>query len=161
MRKLIVMLCLAAALMVGVASGAQAAGQKAHRHARCAASVKVHKNQYLPMCTNPRINFKTPSAQCVKGLLPYKLPELTFVSNAGIRSIRLELIPPHLLKLVTFSGEGKTQYRLKGFTLNLHGLKAGVHHIKVQVKDVRGKTVTKTLRFTVCTVHTATPVFTG
>ncbi|MGH2842914.1 MAG: hypothetical protein ACRDKL_04935 [Solirubrobacteraceae bacterium] len=106
---------------------------------------------------------KAPRLQCVKAGVGFKLPTITLVSNAGIKNIKLELIPPKLLKLVKFKGEGRTQYKLKGVLIRTAGLQTGAHHVKVTVTDVRGKTASKTLRFSVCAkpAKATKPVFTG
>lgn len=151
MRKLIVMLSLAATLAVGVASGAQAAGHRQLAVHRCATSVKRNnKTLYLPGCTKPKLRFKEPSKKCLASHMRFTLPKVTFVSNAGIRTIKVVVGRSHVIKRVHFRGEGRTQYTLRGIRVNLRALRPGTHKVTVSVTDITGKTVKKTLRLSVC-----------
>ncbi len=147
MRKIIVTFAMAAALSVGLASGALAAPRASH--ARCGTT-------YTPSCTKPRVSYKRPSPRCVKLGPLYKLPNIKFVSNAGLREI--QVLMGKSLKTIKFKKLGPTQYVLKGFKVHTTGLITGAHQITIRVKDVRGKTVTKQLRFSICA---SKPVFTG
>jgi hypothetical protein len=150
LRKLIVTIGLAGVIALGAGGAAQGSTVKVSGK-RCGTT-------YTPACAKPSISFTTPSPACVSAGTFYKLPTLTFVSNAGIRSISVALVDPSSVKTITFKGEGPTQYKLKGLTFKTAGLQAGAHQLKVTVKDVRGKSVNKTIRFSICV---AKPVFTG
>lgn len=113
--------------------------------------------RYTPTCTKPHIKTPPVSAKCVSTGSSYKLPKLTFTSNAGIRRIQVRE-GASTVKLITFHGRGPTQYSLNGLIVHTVGLGSGGHAITVRVTDVRGKSASKTLRFSVCV---ATPVFTG
>jgi hypothetical protein len=82
---------------------------------------------------------------------------MTFTSNSGIRKIQIRE-GARTLKLITFKRQGPTQYTVKGLRVSTLGLFAGGHPITVKVTDIRGRSASKTLRFSVCV---ATPVFTG
>jgi hypothetical protein len=150
LRKLIVTIGLAGVIALGAGGAAQGSTVKVSGK-RCGTT-------YTPSCTKPSVSFSTPSPQCITAGAFYALPTLTFVSNAGIRSISVALSDPSSVKNISFKGEGPTQYKLKGVKFRTAGLKAGAHHLKVSVKDVKGKTASKTIRFSICV---AKPVFTG
>lgn len=82
---------------------------------------------------------------------------MTFTSNSGIKSITVKEAG-RTLKSITFTGQGPTQYSIKGLLVSTAGLKAGGHPVTVKITDVSGRSVSKTLRFSVCV---STPVFTG
>jgi hypothetical protein len=150
LRKLILTLGAGAALALGTAGVADGAVSHAS-HARCGGT-------YTPACSKPKIAFPTPSAACTTAGGFYKLPTLTFTSVAGIRSITLSLGGPSAVKSITFTGGGPTQYKVQGVKIPTKGLPAGPQHITITVKDIKGKTASTMLRFSVCT---AKPVFTG
>ncbi len=87
----------------------------------------------------------------------FKLPTITFVSNAGIKKIQVTLAP-RTIKLITFPGQGPTQYSLTNVAVPTTGLLAGAHSVSVEVTDVANKSASKTLRFSICQTK---PVFTG
>jgi hypothetical protein len=149
LRKTISTLVVACALVVGVAGVAQAA-QPQVKPTRCG-------TKYRPACTAPKITNKPLSPTCVAAGAGYKLPTITFVSNTGIDRIQVS-VAPKTIKLITFKGQGVTQYSLKGLTVPTTGLAAGGHELTVTVTDLLNKTASKTLRFSVCQ---AKPVFTG
>lgn len=145
MRKLLLTISVAAALVASAAGVAQGAGVTN----RC--GVKYH-----PSCTAPKVTSKTPSAACAQASTGYTLPNITFVSDAGIQKITITV--NSVVKTISFSGNGPTQYTLKALKLKTIGLVAGAHSVKITVTDVRGKSASKTLPFSVCA---AKPVFTG
>jgi hypothetical protein len=87
----------------------------------------------------------------------YVLPNITFTSNAGIRSIQVRE-GAKTIKLITFKGSGPTQYALKSLGISTLGLTSGGHMLSVKVTDVRGRSVSKSLPFSICVTK---PVFTG
>ena len=87
----------------------------------------------------------------------YAVPTITITSNAGIRQIQVT-DAPKVVRTITFKGNGPTQFALKGLGVSTIGLTAGGHLIIVKVTDVKGKSASKTLRFSICV---STPVFTG
>jgi len=125
--------------------------------ARSHVSIKRCGTKYTPACTVPKIKPKPPSPACVSAGTRYAVPAITITSNAGIRRI-LVTDAPKLVRRITFSGSGPTQFALKGLGVSTVGLTAGGHLIIVKVTDVKGKSASKTLRFSVCV---STPVFTG
>jgi hypothetical protein len=90
------------------------------------------------------------------------VPTLTFTSVAGIHRITVKL-GDKTVKTVSFTGDGPTQYELKGLTIATKGLSSGSHQVQVAVTDVMSKTTTKSMHFIVCKpMPVATkPVFTG
>lgn len=82
---------------------------------------------------------------------------MTFTSNSGIRTIMVQE-GGRTIKTVTFKGQGPTQYSINGLKVTSTGLKAGGHPVTVKITDIRGRSASKTLRFSVCV---STPVFTG
>ena len=151
LRKAISTFVVACAFVAGASGVAEAA--KPHlKPTRCG-------TKYTPACRPPLISNKTLSPQCVSAGPSVKLPTITFVSNAGIKKVQVLLgNPPRTIKVVTFSGQGKTQFSLAGLNVSTTGLLAGGHSVSIKVTDIRSKTVSKTLHFTICT---AKPVFTG
>jgi hypothetical protein len=87
----------------------------------------------------------------------YAVPNITFTSNAGIRRVKVSE-GSKTLRTISFAGRGPTQFALKGLGVSTLGLSSGGHQLTVTVTDVRGKSASKTLRFSVCV---STPVFTG
>jgi hypothetical protein len=149
LRKAISTLAVACAFVAG-ASGIAAAAQTHVKPTRCG-------GKYRPACTTPKITNKPVSPQCVDAGPAYKLPTVTFISNAGIKKIQVSLVP-RTIKLITFSGQGKTQYSLTGLRIPTTGLLAGGHTVSVKVTDLTNKSASKTLRFSICQTK---PVFTG
>ncbi|HEX3801312.1 MAG TPA: hypothetical protein VHV75_00585 [Solirubrobacteraceae bacterium] len=132
------------------ASGVASAAQAHVKPTRCG-------GKYLPACTKPKITNKPVSPQCADAGPAFRLPTVTFVSNAGIKTIQVSLAS-RTIKLITFSGQGKTQYSLKGVSVPTTGLLAGGHSVSVKVTDITNKSASKTLRFSICQMK---PVFTG
>lgn len=145
MRKAIVAVVVAGALSAVIPALASGASSP-----RCGGT-------YTPTCRPPHLTFKTPGAACVKMGPTYKLPTLTFTSIAGIRRIRI-VLGSKVLFNKRFSGEGPTQYTLKGRSVPTHGLAHGGHVVTITVTDIVGKSVSRKLRFVICK---AAPVFTG
>lgn len=145
MRKFILATGLAA--VVGLAAAGVSRGAT---HGLCGAP------GYTPACTKPSVAFNTPSPQCVDSGPSYALPTVTFIADAGIREIEVSV--GTYVKTLTFKAPGPTQYKLAGLKLKTAGLAAGAHLVAVEVKDGKGKTTTKVLRFAICA---AKPVFTG
>jgi hypothetical protein len=141
------------ALIAGTAGVADAAKSSAERHVlttRCGTT-------YTPACTKPKISNKSPDPLCVDTGIAYKLPTISFKSNAGLKKIKI-LLGTKVIKTVTFTGQGPVTYQIKRLPVPTVDLVAGAHAISVQVTDLSGKTVKKTLNFSVCK---ATPAFTG
>ncbi len=156
MRKAISTVAVACALVAG-ASGVASASQTGHATQSTHVATRRCNTRYTAACTAPKIKTKPVSAKCVSTGHTLTLPSMTFTSNAGLRRIQVQ-VGGRTIKLVTFRGQGKTQYRLNGLTLSTAGLGVGGHPVVVKVMDIRGRTATKTLRFAVCV---STPVFTG
>lgn len=110
-----------------------------------------------PQFTKPQIKTPPVSPKCIDTGGIYRLPTVTFTAQAGIRRIQVRE-GSHTVKLVTFKGSGHTKYLLRGLKVHTTGLGAGGHQLSVRVTDARGRSASKTLRFSVCV---ATPVFTG
>jgi hypothetical protein len=149
LRKAISTLAVACAF-VACASGVAEAAQTHVKPTRCG-------GKYKPGCTKPKITNTPLSPQCVDAGPAFKLPAITFVSNAGITKIQVSLAP-RTIKLITFPGQGKTQYSLNNLSIPTTGLLAGAHSVTVEVTDVAGNSASKTLRFSICQTK---PVFTG
>lgn len=116
------------------------------------------KRLSLSVCAaTPRITSSPLNAKCVSAGSSYTLPKLTFTSSSGIRRIQVQE-GGRTIKSISFSGSGRVNYPLAGLRISSVGLSAGGHPLTVKVTDVRGKSSTKTLRFSVCVT---TPVFTG
>lgn len=143
MRKVLFTLLIAGALAVGVSSLAIGA-----QGARCG-------TLYTPTCTKPHITARPPVG-CRKPAKTFTLATIRFSSNAGIRRVTVKL-GSKVLKSKKFSGRGPTHYTIKGLKVSTKGLSTGGHTITVTVRDVKGKTVSRTIRFTVC----PPPKFTG
>jgi len=141
------------ALIAGTAGVADAA--------KSSAAPRVHTTRcdttYTPACTKPRIKNRSPDPLCVDTGIKYKLPTISFTSNAGLKKIKV-LLGKKVIKTVTFKGQGKQTYSIKQLGVPTTDLLSGVHAVSVEVTDIRGKTVHKTLNFSVCK---ATPAFTG
>lgn len=149
MRKAISTFVVACAFVAGASGVAEAA--KTHlKPTRCG-------TKYTPTCSAPKINTKALPPQCVSAGPAVTLPRITFVSNAGIKKIQV-MLGTRVIKVLTFSGQGKTQYSLTGLKVLTTGLLAGGHNVSVKVTDITNKTASKTLRFSICQ---AKPVFTG
>jgi hypothetical protein len=149
LRKAISTLAVACAFVAGASGVAEAA--KTHvKPTRCG-------TKYTPRCTGPKISSKSLPPQCRDAGPTFTLPTITFVSNSGIKKIQV-VMSPRTIKLVTFPGQGKTQYSLKGVQIPTKGLVAGGHSVSVTVTDIANKTASKTLRFSICQTK---PVFTG
>jgi hypothetical protein len=107
--------------------------------------------------STPKIINNPPSAKCVSTGGSYKLPKVSFTSNTGLRSVQV-IEGARTLKTVAFKGTGTTQYTLNGVSVATLGLASGGHQVSLKVTDVKGRTASKTVHFTVCV---STPVFTG
>jgi hypothetical protein len=114
-------------------------------------------NKYTPACTKPKIKHPPVSPRCVSAGTRYEVPTITITSTAGLRRIQV-LDAPKPVRTITFTGRGPTQFALKGLGVSTVGFSSGGHLIVVKVTDVKGKTASKVLRFSVCV---STPVFTG
>lgn len=150
MRKAISTVVVACAFVAG-AAGVASASQKSH------VSTRRCNTKYTATCTPPKIVSKPVSPKCISTGTGFKLPSITFTSNAGIRKIQVRE-GGRTIKLITFKGQGQTQYKLNGLSLATRGLGSGGHPVTITVTDIRGRSASKTLRFSVCV---ATPVFTG
>jgi hypothetical protein len=149
LRKAISTVVVACAFVAG-ASGVASASQKHVATRRCG-------TKYTATCTVPKITNKPVSAKCISTGAAYTLPSMTFTSNSGIKKIQITE-GGRTIKVISFNGQGRTQYTIKSLRLSTAGLNAGGHPITVKVTDIRGRSASKTLRFSVCV---ATPVFTG
>ena len=149
MRKAITTVAVAVAFVAGAAGVATAA--------RSHVSTKRCGTKYTPACTIPNIKHPPVSPRCVSAGARYVIPNVTITSNAGIRQIQVTDVPKPI-RTVNFTGNGPTQFVLKGVAVSTVGLSAGGHTVNVKVTDVKGKSASKTLRFSICV---ATPVFTG
>jgi hypothetical protein len=148
LRKAIATVVVAVGLIAALAGSASAVV-----HPRCGT-----KYSEVPNCTPPKLTYKTPSPGCVTAGPSYKLPTLTVTSVPGIRRIHIVLSDPKTLYSKSFAGIGPQQYAVKGVKVSTKGLKAGAHHVTITVTDVKGKSLSKKLRFAICK---STPVFTG
>lgn len=144
MRRFLFIACAAGVLAValsGLASGATA---------RC-------NTTYTPTCTGPAIGNVTLSANCRNSGAVVRLPNITFRSLPGIRSITVKQ-GSRTIKTKSFKGQGPQRFTLKNVLIHTAGFGPGVHTVTITVKDVRGKKASRTLRFSICRVK---PVFTG
>lgn len=144
MRKVLSTLFIAGAFVLALTSLASGASG-----ARCG-------TLYKPPCTKPTITVHSLPPACTKPGSTITLPNIKFSSNAGIRKVMVKL-GSKVLKSKTFTGRGPTHYTIKGLKVSTKGLK-GAHTITISVKDINGRTASRTLRFRVCAVK---PVFTG
>ncbi len=144
MRKVLSTLLIASALVIAMTSLASGAAGK-----RCG-------TLYKPPCTKPTITVRSLPTACRAPGSTLTLPNIKFSSNAGIRKVTVKL-GSKVLKSKSFTGRGPTHYTIKGLKVPLTGLSKGAHSIKIFVKDIGGRTATRTLRFTVC----PPPPFTG
>ena len=145
MRKAISILVVAGAFVAGASGLAVAAQTHAHAHVsttRCG-------NKYTPACVKPAIKPNPASTKCVSPGSNYTLPSVRFTSNAGIREIQIRQ-GAKVLKTIKFKGQGPTQYTLKGVEVSTLRLAAGGYPLTVKITDVKGKSATKSLSFTVC-----------
>jgi hypothetical protein len=149
LRKAISTVVVAVAFVAG-ASGVATAARMHVSTTRCG-------SKYTPACTKPKIEHPPVSPRCVSAGVRYALPTVTITSNAGIRRIQVTAAPKPV-RTITFTGKGPTQFALKGLGVSTVGLSSGGHVIVFKVTDVKGKTASKTLRYSVCV---STPVFTG
>lgn len=166
LRKAITTVVVACAVAAGASGVAVAAGTSS---ATTAASSLVSNKKCGTLYTLPcksKVNkhytkptIKTPpvSPKCVSTGATYRLPTVTFKANAGIRRIQVRE-GSRTVKLITFHGHGPTHYTLKRLIVRTFGLGSGGHALSVRITDARGRSASKTLRFSVCV---ATPVFTG
>jgi hypothetical protein len=144
MRKVLSTLLIAGALVAALTSLASGATGK-----RCG-------TLYKPPCTKPTITVHSLPPACTKPGATITLPTIKFSSNAGIHKVTVKL-GSKVLKSKTFSGRGPTHYSIKGLKVSTKGLK-GSHTITISVRDINGRTASRTLRFNICAVK---PVFTG
>ena len=151
----VVLGCAVAAGASGVATagGLNVAGKKCGTHYTPACK----KHPQPQVLTKPNIKTSPVSPKCIDTGATYTLPKVSFSAEAGIRSIQVRE-GSRTLKLITFRGRGHTKYSLLGLKVPTQGLGAGGHQLSVRVTDARGRSASKTLRFSVCV---ATPVFTG
>jgi hypothetical protein len=156
LRKAITTVVVGCAVAAGATGIATAAGPHA--------TTKKCGTKYTPACAPPvkhyaKPKIKTPSVspKCVSTGATYRVPTLTFTAPAGIRSIQVRE-GSRTVKVIRFSGHSKTRYSLSNLVLHTLGLGAGGHAISVRITDARGRSASKTLRFSVCV---STPVFTG
>lgn len=120
----------------------------AQTHARPHVSTTRCGNKYTPACIKPTIKTKA-STKCVSPGNNFTLPSVRFTSNAGIRTIQIRE-GSKVLKTIKFSGRGPTQYTLKGLEVSTLRLDAGGHPLTVKITDVKGRSSTKSLSFSVC-----------
>jgi hypothetical protein len=149
LRKAISTLVVACAFIAGASGVADAA--------RTSVSSKRCGHTYTPSCSKPHIANKSPNPECVDTGTSYKLPTISFTSNAGLKRIKI-LLGSKTIRTVSFKGNGPTRYSLKNLPVPTVDLLSGAHEVSVTVTDVRKKTVHKTLHFSVCQ---AKPEFTG
>lgn len=157
MRKAITTVVVGLAVAAGATGVATAAGSHV--------STKKCGTKYTPACqkahkkTFAKPTIKTPpvNAKCVNTGATYKLPTMTFKAPAGIRNIQVRE-GSKTVKTVTFRGSKTTSYSLRNLVVHTLGLGAGGHALSVRITDAKGRSASKTLRFSVCV---ATPVFTG
>lgn len=121
----------------------------AQTHARPLVSTTRCGNKYTPACIKPTIKPNPASTKCVTAGGSFTLPSVRFTSNAGIRKIQIRE-GSKTLKTITFKGQGPTQYTLKGLTVSTLRLDSGGHPLTVKITDVKGRTATKTLSFSIC-----------
>jgi hypothetical protein len=113
--------------------------------------------RYTKPCTTPRLIVTPPPVVCHKKSTSFDLPTATLTSLPGIRRI-VVTEGSKVIRSVSFKGRGPQQYSLGGVKISTAGLQPGVHAVTITVTDVRGKKVSRTLRFSVCA---PAPVFTG
>lgn len=142
-RKALFISFVAGVLAVGVSSLASGAT------ARC-------NTRYTPACTGPVIGNATISAACRNRGTTIRLPNITFRSLPGIRTISVK-VGSRKITSRTFKRPGPQRFTLRNVRINTAGFGSGVHRVTVTVTDVRGKKATRTLRFAIC----RPPVFTG
>jgi hypothetical protein len=162
LRKAISVIVIACAFVAGASGVADATGSHAktcgtlYTPACKAKPKKKHKPKPKPPTTKPKVTVPM-SPGCKNAGQADTLPTFTFVSNAGLRKIKV-VFQSKTLKVFNFKGKGPKQFKLIGVRVPTKGLKAGAHNVTVTAADVKGKSVSKTLRFTICQ---AKPVFTG
>lgn len=160
LRKAITTVVVGCAVAAGATGVATAAGSSPHvGGSKCG-------TKYTPRCTKkPAVHhyakpsIKTPpvSPKCVSTGSTYKLPTMTFKAPAGLRRVQVRE-GSKTVKLITFHGRGTTHYTLRNLTVHTLGLGSGGHALSVRITDAKGRSASKTLRFSVCV---STPVFTG
>jgi hypothetical protein len=121
----------------------------AQTHARAHVSTTRCGNKYTPACIKPAIKPNPAGTKCVSPGSSYKLPNVRFTSNAGIREIQIRQ-GSKILKTIKFKGQGPTQYTLKGLEVSTLRLAAGGHPLTVKITDIKGRSATKSLSFAVC-----------
>jgi hypothetical protein len=144
LRKAISILVVAGAFVAG-ASGLALGAQT---HARADVSNTRCGHKYTPACLKPTIK-TTASTKCVSPGSNFSIPRVRFTSNAGIRTIQIRE-GTKVLKTIRFKGQGPTQYTLKGLAVSTLRLDAGGHPLTVKITDIKGRTRTKRLSFSVC-----------
>jgi hypothetical protein len=161
-RKAISTVVIACAFVAGASGIADAASSNAKGKTcgtlytpKCKAKPKKHKPK-PPPTTKPNVTAPT-TPGCKKMGLAAELPTFTFVSNAGLRKIKV-VFQAKTLKVLTFKGKGPKDFKLIGVRVPTKGLAAGAHQATVTAVDVKGKSVSKTVRFTICK---PAPHFTG
>jgi hypothetical protein len=144
MRKIIFLLLLGGALAAipGPAVGASSA--------RCGVL-------YKPNCTAPKLTGQALSVACHKAGNRVAITAQTATSNSGIRKITV-VFRGQTIKTYHFSGQGPTRFVVSGVFINTKGLKHGAYTVKITMTDIRGHSVSKTLRFAICL---PVPKFTG
>jgi hypothetical protein len=164
LRKAISTIVIACAFVAGASGVADATGSNA-KGKKCGtlytpkctkAKPKKHKPKPPPPTTKPNVTAPM-SPGCRTAGTADKLPTFTFVSNAGLRKIKV-VFQAKTLKVVTFKGKGPKQFKMIGVRVPTKGLAAGAHSVTVTAVDVKGKSASRTVRFTICQ---AKPVFTG
>jgi hypothetical protein len=140
MRKILLSLLLAGALVLGVVSSASAL--------RC-----THRT-YCPT-VHPVITVRTLPTACHAPGSTFTLPKIKVTDKSGIKQITIKLGSKVLLSK-KFKGRGPLSETITGLKIHTKGLSKG-HSITIFAKDFFGVTRTRTLRFTVC----PPPPFTG
>jgi hypothetical protein len=150
MRKIVFSLVGAVAVLALTASlavGASKGDPRAH------ASAPLCGTLYTPPCTAPTVVVKSIVA-CKNTGTELHFP-ITVSGNAGLKSVTVKL-GNKTIKTVKYTSRPK--HKSLTVSVNTHGFKPGVYTLTVKVTDVRGKTHTRVVHFTICTPK---PVFTG
>lgn len=164
-RKAIAMLVVVCTAAAGVLSGVAAAAGPSVGGKKCGTKYtpgcKHHTTTTKPAPTptppaKPSIKTPKVTPKCTDTGATYRVPTVTFTAAAGIRRIQVRE-GSRTIKLLTFSGH-RTNYPLRGLTVRTAGLVAGGHQLSFRITDAKGRSASKTLRFSVCV---GTPVFTG
>jgi ribosomal protein L28 len=130
-------------------AGASGLATAAQTHARAQVSTTRCGNKYTPACIKPTIKTNPAGTKCVNPGSNFTLPSVRFTSNAGIRTIQIRQ-GSKVLKTIKFKGQGPTQYTLKGLAVSTLRLDAGGHPLTVKITDIKGRSTTKSLSFSVC-----------